>query len=142
MSATGCSLLDALDVLRAGEMDAALEPLEPGRTAVLRRARRSRRRAATGASQPRPSAASAWTIDGNCDVFSLPSRDQRRTVGAGARRRDVDERPDAVVLGLVNQPRARERRLGQRRQHRPRRCRIFAPVHELSAGRGSRVFGD
>ena len=40
-----------------------------------------------------------------------------------------DQRADAVVLRLVDQPRARQRRLRQRRQHRPHLRRVLSPAH-------------
>jgi len=46
---------------------------------------------------------------------------------AAARRPKIDERADAVVLGLVHQPVLTDGRVGQRRQHRPDVCGVLAP---------------
>ena len=80
-----------------------------------RRARRSRRRARPARLRRAPTSSSAAAISGNCEVFSLPSRDQRRTRPAGA---DLGDRADAVVLRFVDELRIVERRVGERREHR------------------------
>ena len=58
----------------------------------------------TGPFSFRAAASSAFTIAGNCAVFSLPLRDQIRAVAPFAPGDDLDERPDAVVLRLVDEP--------------------------------------
>ena len=62
-------------------------------------------------------------MDGNCDVLSLPSRDDADAHDARAdalRRFDFDERTNAVVLRFEDERRAGERRIGERREHRSR----------------------
>ena len=139
MNATGCASSSRSTSRRAGEVDAALQLLEAGRPAVARRARRSRRRAAAAPAAARASGSSARTIDGNCAVFSLPSRDQRRTSAPRLAGRDVDQRADAVVLRLVDAARAGQRRLGQRRQHRPHRRGVLAPAASDDMHRNSQL---
>ena len=85
MNATGCARSIALDVARVAQVDAALQPLEARRLAAgverddfaVEQRRPVQRRAAASPS--------ARTIAGNCDVLSLPSRDQRRTSAADVR---------------------------------------------------------
>ena len=80
MSATGCALSISRDVARCRQVDASLQPLEPGGASLLvERDDLAVERAAGPSQAARAAVSSARTIDGNCAVFSLPRRDQMRT---------------------------------------------------------------
>ena len=109
MSATGCACVEPLDVARAGEMDAALEALEPGGP-PLRVERddfavdEQRRRRSV-----RASASSARDDRGELRRLFVPEPRPECDTGAPpfSRGWHVDQRADAVVLGLVDQARGR-----------------------------------
>ena len=124
----GLLAIDALDVLRVAQVNPALKPLESHGTAL--RVERDdlavddeRRRVA-------PNDASAETMDGNCEVLSLPRRDQTRTVARGRAGFDFDQRANAVVLRFEDERRSGERRIGERGEHRSRAAGFFAPDHK------------
>ena len=111
------------------QMDASLQLLEAGRLAL--RVERDDL-AVEDERLPcacAPTCSSAAAISGNCRVFSLPSRDHRRTRPFGA---ISDDRADAVVLRFVDE--LRDRRAARRRATRASGASIGVSLQPISSG--------
>ena len=121
-------LVDELDLACARQMDAALEPLKSRRTFLLVERDNLRINQQRGV-QVRPKllefADDRRELMG---LFVAETRPHANAVAADGRR-NMHEGTDSVVLGLVEQAFSGQRRVCQRREHRPHARRVFAPFH-------------
>ena len=121
--------IETLDITRPLEVDAALEPLEAGRTARLVERHDltvEQDRGFQRAGQRRERVDDRRKLAGLVVAEARPDPD----VGTWLTGRDVNQPADAVVFRLVEQAGLHQGRVSQGRQHRSHRRRVITPLHQ------------